>query len=237
MSNKMIHKYPKISKEIQKDPKRFKKIQKRLKRSKDKNSPRIQKDPSVQKDPNIKYLASQAKKIQKDFKRSKGQIHLVKLTLNGQKGRLNFLWNERFRQISEKFFQKRSYVVNTGFNGKRNLTATVKFLAELKLNQKVNAFYRVMLFEFPSSLPSCFCLRGQPKNTVYLTVYLSCNILKNTQLGSKRSVEMFFYKSLFKNMLLCMNGRLSKLSSVHTYVMLRTVYLVESVYLNSHAAK
>ena len=38
--------------------------------------------------------------------------------------------------------------------------------------------------------------------------------------GAKRSVKMQttkFYKSFFKNILLHMNGRLSKIRSVHTY--------------------
>ena len=44
---------------------------------------------------------------------------------------------------------------------------------------------------------------------------------------AKRSVKMWttnFYKSFSKNILLYMSRRLSKISSVHTYVMLRTVY-------------
>ena len=44
---------------------------------------------------------------------------------------------------------------------------------------------------------------------------------------AKRSVKMWttnFYKSFFENILLYMNGRLSKIRSVHTYVMSRTVY-------------
>ena len=45
--------------------------------------------------------------------------------------------------------------------------------------------------------------------------------------GAKRSVKMWtanFYKNVFKNILLYMNGRLSKTHSVHTYVIPRTVY-------------
>ena len=45
--------------------------------------------------------------------------------------------------------------------------------------------------------------------------------------GAKRSVKMLttnFYKSFFKNILLYMNGWLSKIRSVHTYVIPRTVY-------------
>ena len=45
--------------------------------------------------------------------------------------------------------------------------------------------------------------------------------------GAKRSVKMWtanFYQNFFKNTLLYMNGRPSKLRSVHTYVMPRTVY-------------
>ena len=45
--------------------------------------------------------------------------------------------------------------------------------------------------------------------------------------GDKRSVKILttkFYKSLFINILLHMNGRLSKIRSVHTYVVPRTVY-------------
>ena len=45
--------------------------------------------------------------------------------------------------------------------------------------------------------------------------------------GAKRSVKMWttnFCKSFFMNILLYMNGRLSKIRSVHTYLMTRTVY-------------
>jgi len=45
--------------------------------------------------------------------------------------------------------------------------------------------------------------------------------------GAKRSVKMWtknFYKSFSKNMLLHMSSRLSKIRSVHTYVIPRTVY-------------
>ena len=45
--------------------------------------------------------------------------------------------------------------------------------------------------------------------------------------GAKRSVKMCttnFYKIFFKNILLYMNGRLSKIRSVHTYAISRTVY-------------
>ena len=45
--------------------------------------------------------------------------------------------------------------------------------------------------------------------------------------GAKRSVKMWitnFHKSFFKNILLYMNGRLSKTRSVHKYVIPRTVY-------------
>ena len=46
--------------------------------------------------------------------------------------------------------------------------------------------------------------------------------------GAKRSIEMwikYFYKSVFKIILLCMNSWLSKNRSVHSYVMPRTIYL------------
>ena len=45
--------------------------------------------------------------------------------------------------------------------------------------------------------------------------------------GAKRSVKMWttiFSKSFFKNILLCMQGRQSKIRSLHTYVMPRTIY-------------
>ena len=45
--------------------------------------------------------------------------------------------------------------------------------------------------------------------------------------GVKRSVKMWtttFYKSFLKNILLYISSRLSKIHSVHTYVMPRTVY-------------
>ena len=45
--------------------------------------------------------------------------------------------------------------------------------------------------------------------------------------GAKRSIKMWstnFYKISFKNILPYMNSRLSKIRSVHTYVMPRTVY-------------
>ena len=45
--------------------------------------------------------------------------------------------------------------------------------------------------------------------------------------GAKRRVKMWntnFYKNFSKNILLYMNSRLSKIRSVHTYVMTRTVY-------------
>ena len=46
--------------------------------------------------------------------------------------------------------------------------------------------------------------------------------------GAKRSVEMLLttniYKSFFKNILLRMNDWLSKIRSLHTYVIPRTVY-------------
>ena len=48
-----------------------------------------------------------------------------------------------------------------------------------------------------------------------------------TQKVPKKSVKMWttiFYKTFFKNILLYMNGRLSKTRAVHTYVMPRTVY-------------
>ena len=48
-----------------------------------------------------------------------------------------------------------------------------------------------------------------------------------TQKGAKRSVKMRatnLCKSLFKNIVLCMNGSLSKNRSVHSYVVPRTVY-------------
>ena len=51
-----------------------------------------------------------------------------------------------------------------------------------------------------------------------------------TNLGAKsakRSAKMWtirFYKSFFKNILLYIRSRLSKIRSVHTYVMARTVY-------------
>ena len=50
---------------------------------------------------------------------------------------------------------------------------------------------------------------------------LCLEILTNLDVkGVKRSVKMWgtnFYKSFFKNILLFMNGRLSKIRSVHTY--------------------
>ena len=45
--------------------------------------------------------------------------------------------------------------------------------------------------------------------------------------GAKRSVKMWtinFYKIFFKNIFLYMNSQLSKIRSVHTYFMTRTVY-------------
>ena len=45
--------------------------------------------------------------------------------------------------------------------------------------------------------------------------------------GAKRSTKMGttnFYKSFSKNILLCMSSRLSKMRSVHTYVMPWTFY-------------
>ena len=45
--------------------------------------------------------------------------------------------------------------------------------------------------------------------------------------GANRSVKLWttnFYDSFFKNILLYMSGRLSKITSVHMYVMARTVY-------------
>ena len=45
--------------------------------------------------------------------------------------------------------------------------------------------------------------------------------------GAKRSVKMWttnFYRSFWKNILLYMSSRLSKIRSEHTYVMPRTVY-------------